>query len=80
MQQRAYYALSSNLLENQTGTAVVMDPTNGFVQAMVSLPSFDANIFSFPVSDAEYDKLNSEEAGSPLFPKATLGLYPRARF
>lgn len=76
LQQRAYYALSSNLLENQTGTAVVMDPTNGFVQAMVSLPSFDANIFSFPVSDAEYDKLNSEEAGSPLFPKATLGLYP----
>ena len=76
LQQRAYYALLSNLTDHQTGTAIVMDPTNGFVQAMVSLPSFDANIFSFPVSDAEYDKLNSEEAGSPLFPKATLGLYP----
>lgn len=76
LQQRAYYALSSNLLENQTGTSVVMDPTTGFVQAMVSLPSFDANIFSFPVSDEVYNQLSSEEAGAPLFPKATQGLYP----
>lgn len=76
LQQRAYYALSSNLLENQTGTSIVMDPTTGFVQAMVSLPSFDANIFSFPVSDEVYSQLNSEEAGAPLFPKATQGLYP----
>ncbi len=76
LQQRAYYALSSNLTEEQTGTAIVMDPTSGFVQAMVSLPSFDANLFSFPLSDEEYNKLNSEEAGAPLFPKATLGLYP----
>lgn len=43
---------------------------------MVSLPSFDANIFSFPVSDEVYSQLSSEEAGAPLFPKATQGLYP----
>ena len=76
LQQRAYYAMSSNIGENQTGIAIVMDPTNAFVQAMISYPSFDANIFSFPVSDEEYAALNSEEAGAPLFPKATLGLYP----
>ena len=75
LQQKATYLLSGYMNKNQTGSSIVMDPTTGFVQAMASGPTFDANIFSFPVSDNEYQKLVSEENGAPLFNRATSGLY-----
>ena len=76
MQQKAYYLLASELKSDQTGVNIVMDPTTGFVQAMVSMPSYDPNIFSFPVSDADYAELNDPTSKQPLYNRATSGLYP----
>lgn len=76
MQQKAYYKLASELSSDQTGVDLVLDPKTGFVEAMVSLPSYDPNLFSFPVSDAEYQKLISPESKQPLYNRVTSGLYP----
>lgn len=75
MQQKAYYLMASEL-SNQAGASIVMDPTSGFVQAMVSYPSYDPNLFSFPVSDTEYAALTDAESKQPLYNRATSGLYP----
>ena len=76
IQQRAYDALSDYLLEGQTGAAIVMDAETGYVEAMVSYPSYDNNLFTFPVSDEEWDFLMSDDANRPLFSRATQGQYP----
>lgn len=75
MQQKAFCLLASEL-NNQAGASIVMDPTTGFVQAMVSYPSYDPNLFSFPISDSEYAALTDAKSKQPLYNRATSGLYP----
>lgn len=78
LQQMAYDALSQSLSleEGEKGVAIVMDASTGYVQAMASYPSYDNNIFTFPVSEEVWDNLISEESGQPLYSYATRGLYP----
>jgi len=55
--------------------AVALDPRNGEVLAMVSLPAFDNNDFSGGIAFTKYQKyLNNED--QPLFNRAVSGLYP----
>ena len=75
LQEVSYYAMVNSLSENQSGTVISLDPTTGAVKSFVSYPSVNANIFSAPLSDAEYEKLTDKENGLPLFNRATLGLY-----
>ena len=56
-------------------SAVVMDPNNGEVLALVSLPSFDNNLFAGGIDKETYTKL-SEDSNQPLFPRAVLGEFP----
>lgn len=42
------------------GVVIVMNPQNGEVLAMVSLPSYDNNLFSQGISPAEYQKLMND--------------------
>jgi penicillin-binding protein 2 len=60
----------------QAGAFVAMDPRNGEVLALGSVPSFDANLFAKPISQERYDQLNSEGAGKPLLNRAIAGVYP----
>jgi penicillin-binding protein 2 len=60
----------------QAGAFVAMDPRNGEILALGSVPSFDANDFAKPISQKNYDALNSEAAGTPLFNRAIQGVYP----
>ncbi|KKU47222.1 penicillin-binding protein 2 [Candidatus Uhrbacteria bacterium RIFCSPLOWO2_12_FULL_46_10] len=57
------------------GVAVVMDPRDGSVIAMVSHPSFNANEFSRGLSVEEYESLQ-KNSDDPLFNRAVQGLYP----
>ncbi|HLM49331.1 MAG TPA: penicillin-binding protein 2 [Solirubrobacteraceae bacterium] len=61
-----------------TGRAafVAMDPRNGEVVGLGSVPSFDPNVFSKPVKPSTFKKLNSEKFGAPLYNRAIAGLYP----
>jgi penicillin-binding protein 2 len=60
----------------KAGAFVAMDPRNGEVFALGSVPSFDANLFAKPISQAKFDQLNSEASGKPLYNRAIAGVYP----
>ncbi len=74
-QNAAYTLLATNCKEAQSGAVIVMDYTNGDVKAMVSYPSFDTNLFSFPIDTKVWDYYISEEAQKPLFSRTTQALY-----
>ena len=52
------------------GAVVVMEPKTGRILAMVSAPDFDPNEVPY-----NYDELIADEENSPLFNRATQGLY-----
>jgi penicillin-binding protein 2 len=54
---------------------VAIDPRNGEIRALVSLPSFDNNLFSGKMSQEDYSKLISDP-DKPLFNRAISGEYP----
>jgi penicillin-binding protein 2 len=59
----------------QPAAFVAMNPENGEILGMGSYPSFDPNLLTKPITQERYDQLFGEEAGSPLFNRATNGLY-----
>ena len=56
--------------------AVALDPTNGEVLAMASLPTYDPKILARAFTQDEYERRFGEEAGSPLFNRAIGAVYP----
>ncbi|HSD17309.1 MAG TPA: penicillin-binding protein 2 [Thermomonas sp.] len=54
------------------GTAVAVDPRTGEILAMVSLPSYDPNLFVNGISHADYQALN-DNPSRPQFNRAVLG-------
>jgi penicillin-binding protein 2 len=60
---------------DEKGALVAIDPNNGDVLSMVSMPSFDANLFVNGIGYKAYKELNTSEA-RPLFNRTILGSYP----
>lgn len=60
---------------DQVGAAVVLDPNNGEVLAMVSTPTYDPNQFILGVSDELWAELNDPQR-QPLINRATIVGYP----
>lgn len=58
-----------------SGAAVVVDPRNGDVLAMVSLPGYDLNLFSPAISTEQWDQLRND-AAKPLLNRALAGAWP----
>ncbi|MGC1548075.1 MAG: penicillin-binding protein 2, partial [Rhodanobacter sp.] len=56
------------------GAAVAIDPRNGQVLAMVSVPTFDPNLFVNGIGTADYKALTSAE-DKPLLNRALKGTY-----
>ncbi len=75
-QIEAYDLLKANTYAGQNGAAIVLDAATGAVQAMASYPSYDNNIFSFPVDSETWTELNDPDNYYPLYDRATQGLYP----
>ena len=57
------------------GAAVAIDPRNGQVLAMVSVPTFDPNLFVNGISSADYSALTNDP-DKPLISRALKGVYP----
>lgn len=57
------------------GSVVAIDPRNGAIRALVSLPGFDSNEFAQGISQARYTALIEDEH-QPLFPRAISGEFP----
>jgi penicillin-binding protein 2 len=66
---------AANAFEDRPGAAVAIDPRNGQVLAMVSVPSFDPNLFVNGISSADYKALTSAP-DKPLYNRALRGVYP----
>ncbi|OGI28760.1 MAG: penicillin-binding protein 2 [Candidatus Moranbacteria bacterium RIFOXYA12_FULL_44_15] len=77
LQKKIYDSLSAVLEKTETATAaaVAIDPRNGGVLAMVSLPSFDNNNFARGISNDEYKAIMADK-NLPLFNRAVSGEYP----
>jgi penicillin-binding protein 2 len=58
------------------GAFVAMNVNDGSIVAMGSVPSFDPDIFSRPLTQRQYKELTSEETDAPLANRAIQGLYP----
>ncbi|MDK9764790.1 penicillin-binding protein 2 [Vibrio sp. D420a] len=65
------------LLDGRRGSAVVLDPDDNGVLAMVSSPSYDPNAFVHGISSKGYNALLNDK-NRPLVNRATLGIYPPA--
>lgn len=66
-----------DLLKGQKGAAVVLDPRDSSILAMVSAPSYDNNLYVGGISGADYRALLDDPA-RPLVRRATQGTYPPA--
>jgi len=62
-------------LAGHRGAVVALDPRDGDVLALVSLPGFDPNLFARGITPAEYNSLANDE-DRPLFNRALRGTYP----
>jgi len=77
LQKKLYDAIVQVLekTETKTASAVAIDPRNGGVLAMVSIPSYDNNLFARGIGNDEYKSLISDKS-LPLLNRATAGEYP----
>ncbi len=77
LQQVVTDALQDGLdeVESKEGVAIVMSPKTGEVLAMVSLPSYDNNVFVGDIDPEEFQTLFEDET-KPIFNRAVSGTYP----
>lgn len=77
LQQSAEAALKKELeaAHLRRGAVVAMDPRDGSILAIVSLPAYDDNLFSGSISSTLYMALLKDE-DHPLLPRAWAGVYP----
>ena len=77
-QKKIEEILQTTLTKNhlKSGTVIAMNPKNGAILGLVSLPSYNSNDFSFKNSDKINEYFTSED--KPLFNRAIGGKYPPA--
>ena len=77
LQRVLYVSLQKQLSQTRAkrAAAVAIDPKTGGVLALVSLPSFDNNLFARGISSQEYQEL-LDNPDFPLFNRPTSGTYP----
>jgi penicillin-binding protein 2 len=68
-------AIAEESLADNNGALVAIDPRNGAVLAMVSVPLYDPNLFVHGISSINYKALSSSPE-RPLFNRALQGQYP----
>ena len=75
--QRELYVQTKKILAEaglSRGAAIIQNPDNGAVLAMVSFPTFDNNTFVKGLSQKQYDSIFNNPA-RPLFNRVISGLY-----
>jgi penicillin-binding protein 2 len=77
LQKKIYDSLKSKLgtLSTSQAAAIAVNPQNGKILALVSLPGFDNNQFIKGLSAEEFDNIFNN-INEPLFNRAISGLYP----
>lgn len=75
LQRKSIEALKEILEEvgSEKGVVVALDPQNGAVRALVSVPSFDPNLFSQGITQEQYNQIRRGSESS-LFNQAIAGM------
>jgi penicillin-binding protein 2 len=68
-QQALAQSIAANPPAN-AGAFVAMDPQNGQIYAMGSLPSYNPNVLTKPLTQAQYDRMFGPASGDPLLNRA----------
>jgi penicillin-binding protein 2 len=79
LQRTGQQALATSISSNPPSTAgsfVAMNPDTGQIYAMGSLPTFDPNVFTHPLTYAQYGQLTNSANGDPLLNRATQSVGP----
>ncbi len=66
---------AEELLKDYNGAVVALDPRNGEVLAMASMPAYDPNLFVNGISYRDYNSLRNNP-DRPLYNRALQGAYP----
>lgn len=69
--------VAQDALGAERGAVVAIDPNNGEILALVSMPSFDPNLFAAGIDSTTFKKLQFSN-DKPMYNRATLGSYPFA--
>jgi penicillin-binding protein 2 len=77
LQRQATRALQEGLVRSSatSGAVVALNPQTGEVLALVSLPSYDNNLFASTISEEDWQRLLNDP-DRPLFNRAVGGAYP----
>ena len=67
--------VAENSFGEENGALIAMDPNNGAVLALASMPTYDPNLFVNGIDTRSYRELTSS-ADRPLFNRALRGQYP----
>lgn len=68
-------AAAEDALGERRGAIVALDPRNGQVLALASMPGYDPNLFSMGIPQTLYQGLQ-EDLDQPMFNRALRGQYP----
>lgn len=71
-----YESESGRGLIANAGSAIVLNPRTGEIEAMASYPSFDPSLLTRSMSEREYSRRFGRAHGSPLLNRAIYGEYP----
>jgi penicillin-binding protein 2 len=79
LQKYTYQALNAAMEKHKTrgAAAVFQDPRTGKVLSLVSVPSFNNNLFAQGIGNTDYQQLINNPL-KPLFNRVTAGVYPPA--
>ncbi len=64
------------LMNNKTGSIVVIEPSSGEILTLVTAPYYDPGLLVGRVRSENYSKLLSDSIFKPLFNRATMASYP----
>ena len=77
LQKRVEEAIQTIVYDDSiSGTVIVMNPTTGGVEALISFPGYDPNSFSRGEMDDEVWAAMEKDPKTPLLNRAIQGLYP----
>ena len=68
---------AAELFGNDSGGIVVMDVLTGEIRTMLSMPTFNGNLFVSGITQKQMDELNNDER-RPQYNKVLAGGYPPA--
>ena len=76
LQKTVEESIIKHIKEEQSCSIVVLNPKTGEIYSSASYPTYNNNLFSTPLSQEDWDRLQADESMRPLLNRSVQGLYP----